>query len=43
MTTKTKSKSSARKWSAIVTKESDALSLEKDIFKSKNPDKMPPH
>jgi hypothetical protein len=36
----TKTKSGTRKWSAKVTKESDALSLEKDIFKSKDPDKI---
>jgi hypothetical protein len=36
MTTKTK----PRKWSAKVMKESDALDLEKDIFKSKDPDKI---
>jgi hypothetical protein len=40
MTTKTKAKSSTKKWSAKVTKESDALDLEKDIFKSKDPDKI---
>lgn len=40
MTTKTKTKTGKRKWSAKVTKESDALSLEKDIFKSKDPDKI---
>src|SRR2546430_5005146 len=40
MTVKTKSKTKTRKWSAKVTKESDALSLEKDIFKSKDPDKI---
>jgi hypothetical protein len=38
MTTKTKT--GTRKWSAKVTKKSDALSLEKDIFKSKDPDKI---
>ena len=38
--TKTKSKKPKRKWSAKVTKESDALSLEKDIFKSKDPNKI---
>lgn len=29
-----------RKWSAKVTKESDALDLEKDVFKSKDPEKI---
>ncbi len=38
MTTKTKS--GKKKWSARVTRESDALSLERDIFKSKDPDKI---
>src|ERR1700744_6100252 len=37
MATKTKA---GRKWSAKVTKTSDALDLEKDIFKSKDPDKI---
>src|SRR3954471_21894919 len=40
MTTKTKAKGGKRKWSAKVTKESDALDLEKDVFKSKNPEKI---
>jgi hypothetical protein len=40
MPAKTKSKAGTRRWSAKVTKESDALSLEKDIFKSKDPDKI---
>ncbi|MBS1521540.1 MAG: DUF3175 domain-containing protein [Bacteroidetes bacterium] len=35
-----KAKKKTRKWSAKVTKESDALTLEKDIFKSKDPDKI---
>lgn len=35
MATKTK-----RKWSAKVTETSDALDLEKDVFKSKDPDKI---
>ena len=38
MTVKTKKK--AKKWSAKVTRESDALSLEQGIFKSKDPDKI---
>lgn len=38
MTTATTHK--AKKWSAKVTKESDALNLEKDVFKSKDPDKI---
>ncbi|MBS1525101.1 MAG: DUF3175 domain-containing protein [Bacteroidetes bacterium] len=29
-----------KKWSAKVTKESDALDLEKDVFKSGDPDKI---
>jgi hypothetical protein len=29
-----------KKWSAKVTKKSDALDLEKDIFKSKDPEKI---
>jgi len=40
MTTKAKAKTGAKKWSAKVTRESDALDLEKDIFKSKDPDKI---
>lgn len=40
MPAKTKHTRSSRKWSAKVTKESDALDLEKDIFKSGNPDKI---
>lgn len=35
-----KTKKKARKWSAKVTKESDALTLEQGIFKSKDPDKI---
>ena len=38
MTVKTKKKT--RKWSAKVTRESDALTLEQGIFKSKDPDKI---
>jgi hypothetical protein len=34
------SKNGTRKWSAKVTKESDALDLEKDVFKSKDPEKI---
>ena len=37
MVTKTKS---SKKWSAKVTNESDALDLKKDIFKSKDPEKI---
>ncbi|MEO6521295.1 MAG: DUF3175 domain-containing protein [Mucilaginibacter sp.] len=33
-------KKTTRKWSAKVTKESDALDLKKDIFKSKDPEKI---
>jgi len=33
-------KKPARKWSAKVTKESNALDLEKDVFKSTDPDKI---
>ena len=40
MTTKAKAKGGVKKWSAKVTKESDALDLEKNIFKSKDPDKI---
>lgn len=39
MTVKTKKKHT-RKWSAKVTSSSDALDLEKDIFKSGDPDKI---
>jgi hypothetical protein len=37
MATKTKT---PKKWSAKVTNESDALDLKKDIFKSKDPEKI---
>lgn len=40
MTTKTKKNKSTGKWSGRVTKESNALDLEKDIFKSKDPEKI---
>jgi len=41
MTTKTQThKKPKRRWSAKVTNTSNALDLEKDIFKSKNPDKI---
>lgn len=40
MATTTKKSRRARKWSAKVTKESDALDLEKDIFKSDDPEKI---
>lgn len=33
-------KKGTRKWSARVTKESDAMDLKKDIFKSKDPEKI---
>ncbi|MHB8209638.1 DUF3175 domain-containing protein [Mucilaginibacter sp.] len=39
MATKTKS-GKTKKWSANVTEHSDALNLEKGIFKSKDPDKI---
>jgi hypothetical protein len=39
MPAKTKHIPTPGKWSAKVTKESDALNLEKDIFKSGDPDK----
>lgn len=35
-----KTKKKTRKWSAKVTRESDALTLEQGIFKSKDPDKI---
>ena len=35
-----KTKSHIRKWSAKVTKQSDAMDLEKDIFKSNDPEKI---
>jgi hypothetical protein len=37
---KTATKKPIRKWSAKVTKESDAMDLKKDVFKSKDPDKI---
>lgn len=37
---KAKSKKPAKKWSAKVTDHSNAMDLEQDIFKSKNPDKI---
>lgn len=40
MTVKAKQKSKGRKWSGKVTNESNALDLEKDIFKSGDPDKI---
>jgi hypothetical protein len=39
VTTKTKTKK-GKKWSARVTRESNAMDLEKDVFKSKDPDKI---
>lgn len=36
----TKTKKTGRKWSAKVTQTSDALDLQKDIFKSKDPEKI---
>ena len=39
MATKIKS-GKTKKWSANVTEHSDALDLEKDVFKSKDPDKI---
>jgi len=36
----TKPKKPIRKWSAKVTKESDAMDLKKDVFKLKDPDKI---
>jgi len=35
-----KAKKKTKKWSGKVTKESDALTLEQGIFKSKDPDKI---
>jgi len=35
-----KAKKKTKKWSAKVTKESEALTLEQGIFKSKDPDKI---
>ena len=40
MPVKTKKKSSGKKWSAHVMQTSDALDLEKNIFKSGDPDKI---
>jgi hypothetical protein len=40
MATTTKKSRGTRKWSAKVTKESDALDLETDIFKSDDPEKI---
>jgi len=37
---KTRSKTGAKRWSAHVTHTSDALDLEKDVFKSNDPDKI---
>jgi hypothetical protein len=37
---KTKTRKHAKKWSAKVTNTSNAMDLEKDIFKSKDPDKI---
>jgi hypothetical protein len=36
----TKAKKTTKKWSAEVTEHSDAMDLEKDIFKSGDPDKI---
>jgi len=36
----TKTKKTVKKWSAEVTEHSDAMDLEKDIFKSNDPDKI---
>jgi hypothetical protein len=36
----TKTKSRKKKWSANVTEHSNAMDLQKDIFKSKDPDKI---
>lgn len=36
---KTKAKKPVRKWSAGVTGHSNAMDLEQDVFKSKDPDK----
>ncbi|HJP64362.1 MAG TPA: DUF3175 domain-containing protein [Mucilaginibacter sp.] len=40
MTVKTKAKDKVKKWSARVTQTSDALDLQKDVFKSGDPDKI---
>ena len=37
---KTKTRKPAKKWSARVTNNSNAMDLDKDIFKSKDPDKI---
>jgi hypothetical protein len=37
---KTTTRKPARKWSAKVTNESNAMDLDKDVFKSKDPDKI---
>jgi uncharacterized protein DUF3175 len=39
-TAKKSSKARSRRWSAKVTKHSDALDLERDVFKSKDPHKI---
>ena len=40
MTVKHKAKKGTKKWSAKVTKESDALDLEKNVFESKDPEEI---
>jgi hypothetical protein len=40
MATHTKTAKGTKKWSAKVTETSDALDLEKDVFKSKDPEKI---
>ncbi|MBK0378945.1 DUF3175 domain-containing protein [Mucilaginibacter segetis] len=40
MPVKRKAKRGTKKWSAKVTKESDALDLENDVFKLKDPEKI---
>ena len=40
MPTKQKNKHHTRKWSARVTENSNAMDLEKDVFKLKDPDKI---
>jgi hypothetical protein len=40
MPVKTKHKKNGKKWSANVTEHSNALDLEKDVFKSGDPDKI---
>ena len=37
---KTRTKKHPHKWSAKVTEHSNAMDLDKDVFKSKNPDKI---